>query len=128
MPQVLRDRRDATKLKGRSLRTRPKGEQTSQPTRPSQSTYADPSVCCVQLAGENEVKAQVKLRFQNSNSERMVVTRNLQVTAKKTGLSMKTLEGILAKDENTESNRKVDKGLPSSLSAFDILRLTQTSF
>lgn len=61
----------------------------------------------VQLAGENEVKAQVKLRFTNSNSERMVVTRNLQVTAKKTGLSMKTLEGVLAKDENTDGNHKV---------------------
>jgi len=37
----------------------------------------------------------------------MVVTRNLQVTAKKTGLSMKTLEGVLAKDENEGGNHKV---------------------
>lgn len=59
------------------------------------------------MAGEKEVKASVKLRFLNSNSERMVVTRNLSVSVKKTGLSMKTLEGILSKDEAGESNQKV---------------------
>jgi hypothetical protein len=38
----------------------------------------------------------------------MVVTRNLSVTVKKTGgLTMKTLEGILSKDEANDANTKV---------------------
>lgn len=61
----------------------------------------------LKLAGENEVKAQVKLRFKNASRERMIVTRNVSVTVKKTGLSMKTLEGILSKDEANEGNTKV---------------------
>ncbi|RXK35035.1 hypothetical protein M231_07713 [Tremella mesenterica] len=54
------------------------------------------------MANEKEVKAQVRLRFWNVNRQRMTATRNVQVTVKKTGgLTMKTLEGILAKtDEN----------------------------
>lgn len=59
------------------------------------------------MAGEKEVRAQVKLRFQNTAHKRMVVTRNLAVSVKKTGLSMKTLEGVLAMDEAGESNAKV---------------------
>ncbi|GFZ50594.1 Hydrolase acting on acid anhydrides [Saitozyma sp. JCM 24511] len=52
------------------------------------------------MANEKEVKAQVRLRFWNVNRQRMTATRNLQVTTKKTGaLSMKTLEGILAKTD-----------------------------
>ncbi|WVO14305.1 hypothetical protein L204_101937 [Cryptococcus depauperatus] len=52
------------------------------------------------MAGEKEVKAQVRLRFWNAKRERMTATRNLQVTTKKTGaLTMKTLEGILAKTD-----------------------------
>ncbi|GAA5908969.1 hypothetical protein JCM8208_007130 [Rhodotorula glutinis] len=51
------------------------------------------------IAGVNEVKAQVKLRFNNSRKEKMLVERRLQVTKKKgtaTGLSMKTLEGTIS--------------------------------
>lgn len=52
------------------------------------------------MANEKEVKAQVRLRFWNVNRQRMTATRNLQVTMKKTGaLTMKTLEGILAKTD-----------------------------
>ncbi|WVR06574.1 hypothetical protein IAU60_003606 [Kwoniella sp. DSM 27419] len=52
------------------------------------------------MANEKEVKAQVRLRFWNVNRQRMTATRNLQVTTKKTGaLTMKTLEGILAKTD-----------------------------
>lgn len=47
------------------------------------------------MANEKEVKAQVRLRFFAANGTRMLATRNLSVTAKKTGLTMKTLEGIL---------------------------------
>ncbi len=48
------------------------------------------------MANEKEVKAQVRLRFHAANGTRMTATRNLSVTVKKTGLTMKTLESILA--------------------------------
>ncbi|KAL7420509.1 DNA repair protein rad50 [Cryptotrichosporon argae] len=59
------------------------------------------------MANEKEVKAQVKLRFWNVNRQRMVATRNLQVTTKKTGaLTMKTLEGLLAKPDDDASGKR----------------------
>lgn len=59
------------------------------------------------MANEKEVKAQVKLRFHAANGTRMLVVRNLSVTAKKTGLTMKTLENILAlADSNVEKGGK----------------------
>ncbi|KAF9219190.1 hypothetical protein BS17DRAFT_718386 [Gyrodon lividus] len=59
------------------------------------------------MANEKEVKAQVKLRFHAANGQRMLVVRNLSVTAKKTGLTMKTLESILAlADSNAEKGGK----------------------
>ncbi|BEJ06595.1 hypothetical protein CcaverHIS641_0311170 [Cutaneotrichosporon cavernicola] len=59
------------------------------------------------MANEKEVKAQVRLRFWNVNRERMTVTRSLQVTTKKTGaLTMKTLEGLLAKDDGGASGKR----------------------
>lgn len=48
------------------------------------------------MANEKEVKAQVKLRFSAANGSRMLATRNLSVTVKKTGMTMKTLESVLA--------------------------------
>jgi DNA repair protein RAD50 len=60
------------------------------------------------MANEKEVKAQVKLRFHAANGTRMLVVRNLSVTVKKTGLTMKTLENILAlADSNIEKGGKV---------------------
>ncbi|KAG2030192.1 P-loop containing nucleoside triphosphate hydrolase protein [Suillus americanus] len=59
------------------------------------------------MANEKEVKAQVKLRFHAANGTRMLVVRNLSVTVKKTGLTMKTLENILAlADSNVEKGGK----------------------
>lgn len=59
-----------------------------------------------QMANEKEVKAQVRLRFWNVNRQRMTATRNLQVTVKKGGgLTMKTLEGILAKTDVGDDNK-----------------------
>ncbi|KAG8214897.1 hypothetical protein J3R82DRAFT_10069 [Butyriboletus roseoflavus] len=59
------------------------------------------------MANEKEVKAQVKLRFHAANEQRMLVVRNLSVTAKKTGLTMKTLESILGlADSNAEKGGK----------------------
>jgi DNA repair protein RAD50 len=61
------------------------------------------------MANEKEVKAQVKLRFHAANGTRMLAVRNLSVTAKKTsGLTMKTLESILAlADGNADKGGKV---------------------
>lgn len=51
----------------------------------------------LKIANEKEVKAQVKLRFKSANQNQMLAVRNLSVTVKKTGLTMKTLESLLAK-------------------------------
>jgi DNA repair protein RAD50 len=60
------------------------------------------------MAGEKEVKAQVRLRFWNVKRERMVVNRNLQVTVKKTGgMTMKTLEGMLSKVDANDGGERV---------------------
>jgi DNA repair protein RAD50 len=60
------------------------------------------------MANEKEVKAQVKLRFHAANGTRMLAVRNLSVTVKKTGLTMKTLESILAlSDGNADKGGKV---------------------
>ncbi|KAL9122688.1 MAG: hypothetical protein Q9187_000760 [Circinaria calcarea] len=50
----------------------------------------DPKLC-----GEKEVLAQVKLSFKGTSGAKMVVTRSLQLTVKKTARTMKTLEGQL---------------------------------
>ena len=56
------------------------------------------------IANEKEVKAQVRLRFRAADGRRIFATRNLSVTMKKTaGMTMKTLEGILA-IENEDGN------------------------
>jgi DNA repair protein RAD50 len=63
------------------------------------------------MAGEKEVKAQVRLRFWNVKRERMVVNRNLQVTVKKTGgMTMKTLEGMLSKVDVADAGERVCDG------------------
>ena len=61
------------------------------------------------MANEKEVKAQVKLRFHAANGNRMLAVRNLSVTVKKNaGLTMKTLESILAlADDTGEKSGKV---------------------
>lgn len=60
------------------------------------------------MANEKEVKAQVKLRFHAANGKRMLAVRNLSVTVKKTsGLTMKTLESILALADGEEKGGKV---------------------
>lgn len=55
------------------------------------------------------MKAQVKLRFTNQRKEKMLVERRLQVTKKKTvsGLSMKTLEGVISYADQGEDGKKV---------------------
>lgn len=77
------------------------------------------------MANEKEVKAQVKLRFYAANKTRMLAVRNLSVTVKKTsGLTMKTLESILAlADSNAEKGGKVLFFSPTSLKLFQSCQL-----
>ncbi|KAF8134783.1 AAA domain-containing protein [Mycena galopus ATCC 62051] len=66
------------------------------------------------MANEKEVKAQVKLRFHSANGTRMLAVRNLSVTVKKTaGLTMKTLESILALADN-DSGKGGKRGVIST--------------
>lgn len=57
----------------------------------------DPKMC-----GEKEVLAQVKLSFKSLNGAKMVCTRSLQLTVKKTARQQKTLEGQLLVVRNGE--------------------------
>lgn len=67
----------------------------------------------------SEVKAIVKLRFFNTKKERMLVERRLQVSKKKTGtgLTMKTLEGVItyADEESKDSKVSDESRLPRSV-------------
>ncbi|CCK70734.1 MRX complex DNA-binding subunit KNAG_0F00650 [Huiozyma naganishii CBS 8797] len=47
------------------------------------------------ITGEKDVRAQVKLAFSSANGLNMIVTRNIQLLAKKTTNTFKTLEGQL---------------------------------
>ncbi|EME46566.1 hypothetical protein DOTSEDRAFT_70544 [Dothistroma septosporum NZE10] len=73
------------------------------------------------MAGEKEVLAQVKVSFTSANGARMVCTRNLQLTVKKTARTVKTLEGSIkmVKDgeKNTVSSRVAEMNglMPRSL-------------
>ncbi|GAB7354017.1 hypothetical protein MBLNU459_g4606t1 [Dothideomycetes sp. NU459] len=57
----------------------------------------DPKLC-----GEKEVLAQVKLSFKATNGSKMVATRSLQLTVKKTARSLKTLDCSLVRLQNGE--------------------------
>ena len=45
-----------------------------------------------QVAGETEVKAQIKLRLRSAEGAPMVVIRSFQLTQKKTALQFKALD------------------------------------
>lgn len=63
-----------------------------------QSLINDPG-----MTDSTEVKAHVKLRFQNRSNRTCVAVRSLQVTRKKTKLEFKALEGVLrTTDDNDE--------------------------
>jgi len=53
------------------------------------------------------VKAQVKLRFYAANGTKMLAVRNLSLTAKKTTMTMKTLEGVLSLANESDKTGKV---------------------
>ncbi|KAI9483092.1 MAG: AAA domain-containing protein [Benjaminiella poitrasii] len=49
------------------------------------------------IAGTNEVKAQVKLKFYNVNGQKIVCSRSLAVTQKKASVTQKTIDNSLLK-------------------------------
>ncbi|CCC66637.1 hypothetical protein NCAS_0A00770 [Naumovozyma castellii] len=65
------------------------------------------------ITGEKDIRAQVKLAFTSANGITMIVTRNIQLLAKKTTNTFKTLEGQLAAinqngDRTTLSTRSIE--------------------
>jgi hypothetical protein len=49
----------------------------------------------VEVAGEREVKAQIKLRFRNAAGKPMVVTRSLSLVQKQTKQEFNTIDSAL---------------------------------
>ncbi|KAL2018553.1 hypothetical protein VTK56DRAFT_595 [Thermocarpiscus australiensis] len=74
-----------------------------------------------QLAGEKDVRAQVKVSFRSTVGESYVVTRNVQLLVKKTKRSQHTLEGSLLLRNNGERHvistrvMELDKLVPEKL-------------
>ncbi|KAJ4290748.1 DNA repair protein rad50 [Collariella sp. IMI 366227] len=73
------------------------------------------------LAGEKDVRAQVKVSFRSTVGENYVITRNVQLTVKKSTRSQKTLEGSLLLRNNGERHvistrvMELDKLVPEKL-------------
>jgi DNA repair protein RAD50 len=85
--------------------------------RNGQSFVNDPAV-----TEATEVKANIKLRFQNKASFTSVVTRSLQVLKKKSKLEFKALDGVIrstnAQNEKVSSSQKcsdLDRMIPEML-------------
>ncbi|KAJ2829157.1 DNA repair protein rad50 [Coemansia sp. 'formosensis'] len=57
------------------------------------------------LAGETEVKAQVKLRFNNVSQRSMTCVRSMLLSQKKATVSQKTLEGALSFDATATEDK-----------------------
>ncbi|KAI8886588.1 hypothetical protein K501DRAFT_283766, partial [Backusella circina FSU 941] len=51
------------------------------------------------IAGSTEVKAQIKLKFRNINGHKLVCSRSLQVTQKKTNITQKAIDNSLKKED-----------------------------
>ncbi|KAJ2742458.1 DNA repair protein rad50 [Coemansia sp. BCRC 34301] len=60
----------------------------------------DPKLC-----GENEVKAQVKLRFNNVSQRSMTCARSILLSQKKSTVTQKTLEGALSFDATATEDK-----------------------
>ncbi|KAK4247199.1 hypothetical protein C7999DRAFT_14709 [Corynascus novoguineensis] len=73
------------------------------------------------LAGEKDVRAQVKVSFRSTVGESYVITRNVQLLVKKNTRSQKTLEGSLLLRNNGERHvistrvAELDKLVPEKL-------------
>lgn len=67
------------------------------------------------MATANEVKAQVRLRFRNTNKVLINCVRNVQVTRKRGGgLTMKTLESLLQIEDENQTNKVCVRNLSKS--------------
>ena len=66
-----------------------------------QSFVHDPKIAALP-----EVKASIKLRFQNRAGQTMVVIRSLQLTQKKSTLQFKTLDGVIKTNHPETGERK----------------------
>lgn len=65
------------------------------------------------VAGFNEVKAQVKLKFYNVNGEKMICSRSLAVSKKKASATMKSIDNSLLRYDNQTGevkNKNVIRG------------------
>ncbi|GLC38034.1 DNA repair protein rad50 [Pleodorina starrii] len=72
-------------------------------TRQGQGFVHDPKV-----AGETEVKAQIKLSFRTAAGQPIYVTRSFQLTQKKTALQFKSLDAVLScRNKNTGQRESV---------------------
>ena len=68
----------------------------------------------LKMASENEVKAQVKLRFHAANGACMTATRNLSATNKNGAVSMAKFEGILScTDAETSGKARASRYVPA---------------
>ena len=67
-------------------------------------TYCEMILTFEQIGGNNQVSAQVKIKFYNGNRDMYTVNRNLSCTMSKAGKkSMKTVEGsMVLKSRNGE--------------------------
>ncbi|KAH9820100.1 hypothetical protein DFH28DRAFT_1200782 [Melampsora americana] len=74
------------------------------------------------MAGESTVMAEVMLRFRNAAGTKLVASRRLQVTKKKTaGITMKTLEGTLSyNDEAREESGGKRRTISTKCAEMDI--------
>lgn len=59
-----------------------------------------------QIAGETEVLAQIRLKMHNVAGQVVVVTRRLQSSQKKKKLEMKTLEGLIQREDPSTGSVK----------------------
>lgn len=74
------------------------------------------------MAGESTVMAEVMLRFRNAAGTKLVASRRLQVTKKKTaGITMKTLEGTLSyNDDGREGSSGKRRTISTKCAEMDI--------
>ncbi|EGG01897.1 uncharacterized protein MELLADRAFT_49933 [Melampsora larici-populina 98AG31] len=74
------------------------------------------------MAGESTVMAEVMLRFRNAAGTKLVASRRLQVSKKKTaGITMKTLEGTLSyNDDGREGSSAKRRTISTKCAEMDI--------
>ncbi|OLY80009.1 DNA repair protein RAD50 [Smittium mucronatum] len=72
------------------------------------------------LAGETEVRAQVKLKFRDDKGKSMVCTRSLQVTQKKSTVSFQTLESVLFIPEDRNAGQEIKLQIGSALESIGL--------